>query len=419
MTTPCTVVRRPDNSVSPSSLDTSAATGRAPVQQFRPGDVVEALWGDGEWYPATVEVGNGVDAYIIRWSDGDPSDRVKHARDLRWPNQSSDEDDDRFLLSKLDSIKGTAITGRDLAVWAVRGVASASVNLWKRGSGNNALFRTCLGDEGCDQRSRKNRKSVETVVVSDLLAGRCADDLVGRSPPESPVFSGQDPEAKRAHGEESTIQDGIEPLLKELFLLLDVNFSKALEEEEFTKLREKVAVLRRGAAEETCGALRAAEERALLHKGLPIEYSTFCEYMVSVLNTVEPEEHAQKVIMQQFVNDSRRRESLTTTRKSEPQASDQVHGEAPAVPESGHRGSSSRVGSVSAKALLAFARATAEGTPLSTVEEAESVPASAVSALPCGNSEQADSVVEGAVNQLLLIDADRASWRSAMLAVPP
>jgi hypothetical protein len=94
-------------------------------------------------------------------------------------------------------------------------------------------------------------------------------------------------------------------MLEELFRLLDVNATGALEEDELARLRAKVSVLRRGAGEAVCTAMRAAEEWGIPVGGQAMSYNAFREYVLHILDIVEPDVSAQEMILQQFVRSSR------------------------------------------------------------------------------------------------------------------
>eukprot|EP00927_Polykrikos_kofoidii_P020563 TRINITY_DN19783_c0_g1_i3.p1 TRINITY_DN19783_c0_g1~~TRINITY_DN19783_c0_g1_i3.p1 ORF type:complete len:398 (-),score=85.75 TRINITY_DN19783_c0_g1_i3:66-1259(-) len=354
-----------------------AAGQKAGAPHFRSGDAVEALHQDGEWYPATVQVGNGDNVYIISWKDGDQSDRVKQAADLRFPcgtgstsDDGSDEEDDSFL-EKLGSIKITAVSeSLDFVGRALSRFASVGVNMW---SGNTEGMWSCMKKVDGDPSGQPCKRD-DRIVVRDLFKLHADEDT---RPNESLVdHAGAD----KSPSTESKQTSVAVTLLKELFELHDVNSSGALEEDEFATLREGVSVLRRGATAEHFKTLRGTEQEGLSHEGSLLTFVAFCEYMTFVLDTVEPLKYAQDMLLRQFINGVKER--------SEPAEAAEVQ-EAPVC-------------------TTASTQSAAQVRRLPTVEEAfESPPSS-----PRGPTPPCDSDV-------ILFGAARSSWRSSVLMFPP
>lgn len=260
---------------------------------------------DGEWYPATVEVGNGADAYIVRWEDGDGSDRVKTVHDLRPRLTDKVAADVRGQGWEPvgEALSSAATSSREWAGWAWTGVSTAGLDLWGR-AGGPSVFTTCLEEDECGSNYRQRvvprpPPPPPHTIVDDGDGGE--DAATARLGLPSCASEG----SWRPRVAPAQLSRHFEGLLEELFELLDGNKSGALEEDEALRLRSKVAVLRRGADEAICGALRAAEEWGLPAGGQPLAYPAFREYVLHVLEIVEPDQQSQEMILQQFVRSGR------------------------------------------------------------------------------------------------------------------
>jgi hypothetical protein len=103
-------------------------------------------------------------------------------------------------------------------------------------------------------------------------------------------------------------QDGtsqrIEKLMRELFVLHDLNGDGLLQMHELVKLNEKIAILHSGLAVDE-EELRARYENLFRTKldpeGKPVLYGKFREYLVEVLDAQDKDLEAQEMIMEQFV----------------------------------------------------------------------------------------------------------------------
>merc|ERR1740117_523415 len=125
----------------------------APVA-WKQGDRVEAIFQDGDWYPASIQVANGAGSYIIRWDDGDDADRVKSTYELR-PLRSHSIDG--VGSERNWELVGEAVSlGRVWAGWALGGVTSVGRDLLKTTSGGGkAVWNTCLDENDCGDAGKK------------------------------------------------------------------------------------------------------------------------------------------------------------------------------------------------------------------------------------------------------------------------
>ncbi|CAK8988313.1 unnamed protein product [Durusdinium trenchii] len=93
----------------------------------------------------------------------------------------------------------------------------------------------------------------------------------------------------------------MEEMMQELFRLQDLNQNGMLEEAELLKLNEKIAILH--------GADVAAAQRRFSQifrseldpEGRPITFSRFRRYMFRMLDSMDPDEPTQAMIMDQFI----------------------------------------------------------------------------------------------------------------------
>jgi hypothetical protein len=260
---------------------------------FGAGSKVYALFRDGEWYPATIEVGDGQGNFIVRWEDGDSSDRVKRAEELK--KRSSADD----VSNHWEAISQAANAGREWVDWAWQGVTDTVGPM---------VFTTCLDDESAAKRHLYRQEGPPAppphTIVDDSLNG-----LMDSGSCYTLAHSGAEKNAAPSFSPTQRLgprhNDAFESMLGELFRLLDANASGELEEEELARLRGKVSVLRRGAGEAVCTALRAAEEWGIPSNGEALTYTAFKEYVLHVLEVVEPDVSAQEMLLQQFVRSSR------------------------------------------------------------------------------------------------------------------
>mmetsp|Transcript_61127 Transcript_61127/g.137981 ORF Transcript_61127/g.137981 Transcript_61127/m.137981 type:complete len:180 (+) Transcript_61127:62-601(+) len=96
----------------------------------------------------------------------------------------------------------------------------------------------------------------------------------------------------------------LEGMMEELFRLHDLDKNGTLEEVELVKLNEKISILHQGVDADTeavrqrySGIFRAEFDA----DGRPVPYSTFRKYMFRMLDSLDPDEPTQAMIMDQFI----------------------------------------------------------------------------------------------------------------------
>uniref|UniRef100_A0A7S0A930 EF-hand domain-containing protein n=1 Tax=Pyrodinium bahamense TaxID=73915 RepID=A0A7S0A930_9DINO len=96
----------------------------------------------------------------------------------------------------------------------------------------------------------------------------------------------------------------LEGMMEELFRLHDLNANGTLEEVELVKLNEKIAILHRGVdadRESVRNRYRTIFRAELDPEGEPVPYVTFRKYMFRMLDSLDPDEPTQAMIMDQFI----------------------------------------------------------------------------------------------------------------------
>jgi len=98
-----------------------------------------------------------------------------------------------------------------------------------------------------------------------------------------------------------------EELMRELFKVHDLNENGLLEELELIQLNKKIAMLHYGKDVDLADI--TAKYRELFRKGLdpegrPVPYAVFRGYMVRVLADIDPDQGAQEMVMEQFINEA-------------------------------------------------------------------------------------------------------------------
>eukprot|EP00929_Paragymnodinium_shiwhaense_P005941 TRINITY_DN10865_c0_g2_i1.p1 TRINITY_DN10865_c0_g2~~TRINITY_DN10865_c0_g2_i1.p1 ORF type:complete len:215 (-),score=55.92 TRINITY_DN10865_c0_g2_i1:234-878(-) len=102
----------------------------------------------------------------------------------------------------------------------------------------------------------------------------------------------------------SNRSDRMEGLMRELFKLHDLNGNGLLEEVELVKLNEKIAILHcgydtdRAAVRERYSAIFRDRMNP---QGQAATYSTFRQYMYEILDSLDPDEPTQTMILQQLI----------------------------------------------------------------------------------------------------------------------
>jgi len=99
------------------------------------------------------------------------------------------------------------------------------------------------------------------------------------------------------------VSNRLEAAITELFRLHDLSRCGMLKEDDLVKLNEKIAVLHRGKDADLTAVdrrYRALFRSRLNIDGDPVPYSTFREYMVNLLDSLDPDERTQELIVEQF-----------------------------------------------------------------------------------------------------------------------
>lgn len=103
--------------------------------------------------------------------------------------------------------------------------------------------------------------------------------------------------------------NSMEPLMRELFRLQDLNGNNVLEEEELIKLNEKIAMLHYGKNTDRVAVqdrFRDIFRSQLNASGEPASYTTFRNYMADVLEHMDPGDiAAQEMILEQYINEAK------------------------------------------------------------------------------------------------------------------
>lgn len=279
-------------------------------KDFAPGDIVEALHEDGEWYLATIEVGNGSGTFIIKWHDGDTSDRVKHKYYLRRPGKGEKGNQWEPLG---EVVRGAADMGRELVDWAQRSVASAR-------------WPTLLSEQkGPERRSRRGVCSLGGAGWGGLF--KCFDHGDYDDETSSRKMAMRRATApRRAESEEDIEGDGIPqwsqpPALAsgvqtsrsltsyclELFRLHDLTRRGALEGEELKTLVSRIAMMQSGGCAGSGVAACEASTWARFGQrgGQPLSYPAFEAAMFLLLEDMAPERPlAQEVFLRDLIRAS-------------------------------------------------------------------------------------------------------------------
>jgi len=107
-----------------------------------------------------------------------------------------------------------------------------------------------------------------------------------------------------SRGQEEAFQK-MEPLMKELFDLQDLNKNGFLEEEELVKLNEKITMLHYGKDQTDRGAVKQQYKELFREKldpnGQPVSFEIFRRYMLDRLDEMDRDRLAQELILEQFI----------------------------------------------------------------------------------------------------------------------
>jgi len=132
-----------------------------------------------------------------------------------------------------------------------------------------------------------------------MIQGDQACDEVDDAADEADVVTPEEPRRR---------EDQLEPLLKELFRLHDLNANGLLEMEELVQLNSKVAMLHYGKDTdlmEVKSRYRELFKERLDAQGRPVKYDRFRTYVLEVLNSMDPDPIAQEMILEQFATEAR------------------------------------------------------------------------------------------------------------------
>lgn len=100
----------------------------------------------------------------------------------------------------------------------------------------------------------------------------------------------------------------LEPMMKELFELQDLNKNGVLEEDELIKLNEKIAMLHHGKDTDRSAVKKHYKElfRSKLDpNGDPVPFPTFRKYMFELLDGMDKDRIAQELILEQFIAEAK------------------------------------------------------------------------------------------------------------------
>jgi len=173
--------------------------------------------------------------------------------------------------------------------------ASASSNLSVEG-------RDIADADDYQRRQAQQRKDRSWLFCSD------EDQEVVEPEIRVPAHGGHKMVTSAASSRQSEASLKLEPLVKELFELQDLNKNGVLEEDELIKLNQKIAMLHHGKDTDS-GAVKKHYKELFRSKldpnGDPVPFSTFRGYMMGMLDEMDRDKVAQELIMEQFIAEAR------------------------------------------------------------------------------------------------------------------